>query len=353
MRQLSLTEEQIIALTQQVRTSKSTFVLRRALACLELYRGTSIWAVSSMLQVSYRTVYRWAEQVTTRSIWAAWGPVDLIDHGGRPNRWDEEFDEIIEVLLSYTPDQFGYSCTSWTTPLIRAHFFQWFGEKFSNDTIARRLHELGYVWKRARYVLDPDPKRSQKMRKIREKVEILNKNKRSVILFLDETDILLFPPLRSTWVKKGAPAKVPISGWNDKRVVFGAINYKTGHASFLSRSRHCAEDFHMFLKMLRSEYRGWKLTIITDEHKSHTAVSTRALCRTLKIQLLWLPHRSPELNPMDTLWGKAKDITTKNHQCDSIDEQVDLFLDYLLTLAPVQLLVKAGIQSNRFWLQNF
>ena len=49
--------------------------------------------------------------------------------------------------------------------------------------------------------------------------------------------------------------------------------------------------------------------------------------------LLWLPKRSPELNPMDTLWGQAKDVIAANKQYATIDEQVDRFLDYLDSLS--------------------
>src|SRR5436189_4501343 len=50
----------------------------------------------------------------------------------------------------------------------------------------------------------------------------------SVTLFEDETDLLLFPPLRAAWTLRGQAAPVPISGVNAKRVVFGILNIKTG-----------------------------------------------------------------------------------------------------------------------------
>jgi len=46
--------------------------------------------------------------------------------------------------------------------------------------------------------------------------------------------------------------------------------------------------------------------------------------------LLWLPKRSPELNPMDTLWGQAKDVIAANKQYATIDEQVGRFLRHVL-----------------------
>src|SRR5262245_38278183 len=66
---------------------------------------------------------------------------------------------------------------------------------------------------------------------------------RSVRLFEDETDLLLFPPLRAGWRLRGAPAPVPLHGGNAKRVVFGAINIDTGRRLFLVRRRQRGADF--------------------------------------------------------------------------------------------------------------
>ena len=63
----------------------------------------------------------------------------------------------------------------------------------SDDTLRRALDRLNYVWKRPRYDLDPDPEREKK-RRIRRQIRALPR--RSVVLAQDETDLLLFPPLR-------------------------------------------------------------------------------------------------------------------------------------------------------------
>jgi len=42
-------------------------------------------------------------------------------------------------------------------------------------------------------------------------------------LFEDETDLLLFPPLRAGWAQRGKSAEVPLSGRNARWVVFGAV----------------------------------------------------------------------------------------------------------------------------------
>jgi len=72
-------------------------------------------------------------------------------------------------------------------------------------------------------------------------------SRRSVVLVEDETDLLLFPPLRAMWSPRDQPAQVMLSGWNARRVVFGCMNLVTGHRLFQIRRHQRAQDFQAFL----------------------------------------------------------------------------------------------------------
>ena len=71
----------------------------------------------------------------------------------------------------------------------------------------------------------------------------------------------------------------------------------------------------------------------------------------LGIELLWLPKRSPHLNPMDHLWRHGKEVLSANYQYASIDTQVDWFIAYLDGLSAYEALTKAGIFAKDFWLK--
>lgn len=70
----------------------------------------------------------------------------------------------------------------------------------------------------------------------------------------------------------------------------------------------------------------------------------------LGITLLWLPTRSPHLNPMDHLWRDVKQNVCANRQDASIDLLVTRVLRHLQRLPPRSVLRKAGVLSRRFWL---
>jgi len=175
---------------------------------------------------------------------------------------------------------------------------------------------------------------------------------RSVVLVEDETDLLLFPPLRAMWSRRGEPARVMLSGRNARRVVFGCMNLRTGHRLFLVRERQYGEDFRAFLRKVRQHYVGRHVAMVLDSDSSHTAGESRSLARQLDIRLLWLPTRSPELNPMDTLWGHAKDAVCANTQYVDIDEQANAFIAHLDSMSNRQTLQTSGIMSKHFWLKH-
>jgi hypothetical protein len=170
-------------------------------------------------------------------------------------------------------------------------------------------------------------------------------------LFEDETDLLLLPPLRAGWGKRGQPLEVPISGFNARRVVFGTITIDTGHRLLLARRRQRAEDFQAFLSVIRRPYRGREVALLLDEDPSHTAQGSQGMAADLGVELLWLPKRCPELNGMDHLWGHGKDHLCANWQYAGIEEQVDRFVRYLLGLSNREALRQAGILSDEFWLR--
>src|SRR3954464_3377786 len=80
---------------------------------------------------------------------------------------------------------------------------------------------------------------------------------RSVVLAQDETDLLLFPPLRAAWSKRGEVAKVWLSGRNARRVIFGAINLRTGARWLMMRDKGRSGDFQAFAHEIQARYRGW------------------------------------------------------------------------------------------------
>ena len=215
-------------------------VVKRIVALLELDRGVAATDVAERLGVTRQTFHNWAHRFDTGGGLRALG--DRARRGRTP-KLSAPMRRLLVWLLKQPPDAFGYAATGWTAALLRHVFATRLGVHVSTRTIRRAVHGMDHTWKRARYALLPDPDREKK-RWIRRRIPRLPE--RSVILAEDETDLLLFPPLRSGWAPRGAQAKVWLTGRNASRV------------------------------------------------------------------LLWLPKRSPHLNPMDHLWRDVKQNVCAN-----------------------------------------
>lgn len=130
------------------------------------------------------------------------------------------------------------------------------------------------------------------------------------------------------------------------------MNLRTGKRLFLIRERLRQDDFQSFLELVHQRYRGRHIALLLDENSSHTAARSQQLADDLHIELLWLPKRAPELNPMDQLWGQAKDIISANLQYPTIDEQAQAFVEYLECLTNWEARYTAGALSKKFWLKS-
>jgi transposase len=144
---------------------------------------------------------------------------------------------------------------------------------------------------------------------------------------------------------------VPVTGRNDRRVLFGAVNVETGHR-VLRRAKSMRQvEVHAFLRELRSRYRAARrIWLVLDQHGSHGSPATRKLAASLGIELLFLPKQWPELNPMDHLWKEVKRDVVANRQYATIDEEAEAAENWLLWLSPTEARRKVGMLSKNFWL---
>lgn len=159
MNDLQLTAAQRRRLEQQLRATADADLFRRTLAVLEVANGRPIAEVARLLRTSRVSVYAWIASYDQ-----AHDPAALVDQrgGNHPTLWTEDLQAALAASLRRRPEDFGYQAVGWTVRLLREHLEGWCDETLSETSVRRQLHARGYVWKRPRYVLDPDPGREKK-----------------------------------------------------------------------------------------------------------------------------------------------------------------------------------------------
>jgi DDE superfamily endonuclease len=178
----------------------------------------------------------------------------------------------------------------------------------------------------------------------------LKDRERTVVLFSDATILTETPPLRACWSRVGEAAEVAISGNRRKAALYGTINIATGRRCVEAVGRWNGQTWRDHLQAIRRTWRGWNIVLFLDRGSPHTANASRQLAFDLNIELRWLPTACPELNPVEDVWRWLKGVVLCNHQPDDFNETVASAVEALLELTPAQILNKAGILSQNFWL---
>ena len=168
-----------------------------------------------------------------------------------------------------SPQDSGYPDTSWTTPLLQREL----ETRVRNPGVGRHgpawpLPRLGYTWKRPRYVLDPDPEREKK-RRIRRQIRALPR--RSVVLAEDETDLMMFPPLRAGWSPRGEPAEVGLSGLERPPCDLRGDEPANRDAGLAAAAQGAKPRLSGVPRRGPLELPGWHVALLLDEDPSHTA----------------------------------------------------------------------------------
>jgi hypothetical protein len=120
----------------------------------------------------------------------------------------------------------------------------------------------------------------------------------------DETTLREFPPLRAAWALRGRQATVVISGGNARRVVHGMLNVRSGEVVRVVRERHRGEDVATAVEALGERRPEVPPLLVWDNAPPHHTRRAREAAEAADIHLVWLPLRSPELNPCEDLWRR-------------------------------------------------
>ncbi len=171
--------------------------------------------------------------------------------------------------------------------------------------------------------------------------------------FGDETTVREFPPLRSSWSKRGEQAEVVITGRNARRVLVGAIEIVTGKLVRVVRPRGRGQDIAEGIRELGEPRAGVPRLLILDNAPPHQTHVARDTAEALKIEVMKLPFRSPELNPIEDLWRALKRVVAANRVYDTIDALAQHATNYLDALSPDDILRLSGLTSSKFqWLST-
>jgi putative transposase len=243
------------------------------------------------------------------------------------------------AMLKTSPRVYGWCRTRWSCATLALTLQAKRGFTVSAETMRRWLHEVGWVWKRAKLVAkDDDPHRVARLARIRCCFEQLKVYE--ALVFADELDIHLLPKVGCAWMPKGTQLEVMTPGQNQKHYLAGALELTTGTLHHCLGPRKTNALFRDLLTRLDERYPAEQFTrlyVVVDNYKIHKAKAVEQWLATHpRVTRLLLPTYCPRANPIERAFGDVHDCCTRIHRRKRLPDLVADVEDHLHLNGPWQ-----------------
>ena len=334
----SPTDEERRTLKQMKQQQVGRVAMRAHLVLLS-DRGYKVPDITDLHNVKDDTVYKWFDRFDEE------GPPGLYDREreGRPPKIDEEAEEELKRVLKAPPIEEGYEATRWTTPKLAEHLEKELGTDVHPETVREALQRLEFSWKRPRRDLPDDPDYEEHIAEIDRAIAEVGPE--TTVLFEDETELRRFPPLRRAWMPRGEQREVAVPKSNDKFALYGALDVLTGETYAESYPKGRSDHTKSFLRQVLSRVEG-SILLVWDRARWHTSGAVEELIHEHdRLDVLLLPKRSPEDNPIEDLWRELKNVIAANleRELEALKAACRTFFD---NLSPEQALCTAGLTHD-------
>ena len=129
-----------------------------------------------------------------------------------------------------------------------------------------------------------------------------------------------YQAIQKSWFIKGQQRKISTYGKNPGVKLMGILDYETGKVYCEEHEKYDAQVFLDFLKQVLAQYPKGKIVMILDNARIHHAKLIQPYLNEVKdrLELMFLPPYSPEMNLIEGLWGLIKSSVINNVFCSSL-----------------------------------
>nr|WP_311826858.1 IS630 family transposase [Enterococcus hulanensis] len=135
----------------------------------------------------------------------------------------------------------------------------------------------------------------------------------TILLFEDESTIRDYQALMKSWFPKGKQRVIPTYGKHLSVKLLGVLNYEIGEIFVQETEKFDAVVFQKFLEGVLAQYPTGHILMVLDNARVHHAKKLQPfLSEHPRLELVFLPPYSPNLNPIEGLWRWLKDCCINN-----------------------------------------
>ncbi len=153
---------------------------------------------------------------------------------------------------------------------------------------------------------------------------MIRKKGRYEIYFEDECHFQRNTTIVRAWFLKGTTPEIKSPPVREKISIMGAMGMDNGQLITMKADIFNAENFKAFIKrIIKRAKTKRKILLVLDNARFHHALINKEFLKSLKekIELMYLPAYSPELNPIESFWRKTRRGVTHNRYFESLQQE--------------------------------
>jgi transposase len=314
----NFTPEQRQELKQMHRKTKSRHDADKIKAILLFDDNYSPIDIANILLMDDETIRTWIKAYEAADTMEIWLERNYLAYQGKLNK-----EEMAKV------DDFVSRKVISDSKEVKHYIEESFSKTYSLSGITSLLKRLGFVYKKTTLVPSKfDPIRQEQFKNAYEDLEedLISEE---VILFMDGVHPQHNTACTRAWVKKGETKEVKSNTGRARLTWNGVYNPKNQDVLLHESKTINAEEVLVFLKKIEHFYpEKQKIHVILDNARYYRNQKVTEYLQTSRIEFLFLPPYSPNLNLIERLWKFMRKKVINNRYYEKFSEFKKALMDF-------------------------
>lgn len=301
---------------------KSSKESMRAHAVLLIKEGKSISEIAKLFYVDEDTIRNWVTK------WNEENEVKDAPRSGASLKLIKEIEmEIVRLVDENNPQDYGMFATAWDCNELRIYLYEKHFLKISNEQIRKLLKRNSFNWRKLNYkfVNVDEEKRNSFLEDFKQFHDDISQ---TTLVFEDEMASKLHPNKGYIWTREEKPF-IETECSHEKTYIVGGVSPKSGETFTLTNEKFNSLIFIQYLKLLLNSIDGEITLVLDNSPVHHSKIVNQFFDNNPKLNRIFLPEYSPDLNPKENFWNYLRKKFLNNKVFKSVGEMSSAVIEFI------------------------